>query len=860
MYCQQDNDCGIILTTRQSIPVCFSLTLSANRYLPDVNKDMFIIQESNTICQMTAQQPESLIKKISPKDMISVFDRFIAHIRNDCSGDTQLQPLRDHIINTAHYARQATGTTGLGEAAYTAGLLHDAGKYTQEFQNYIRSAEKDRPARGTVNHTFAGVRYLMEKYHHPADELTVEDYACEIMAFASGAHHGLFDFCNEKHEYGLKHRMTKPVAYAEAMKNYFIDCVSETELDDHYQKGVRELQAIIQKCCSLENEDTEGEAFFFLSMLSRLMLSAVIEGDRRDTAAFMQMGSYPMTDPDWTVPLQNVEAKLEKLSADNPINQARSIISLKCREQAACDEHLFRLNVPTGSGKTLTSLRFALNYAHYHGKKHIIFTAPLLTILEQNAGVIREYVSCNDMILEHHSNVVEETDNDSELDQRQLLTESWDAPIVITTMVQLLNTLFSGKTSCIRRLHSLCDSVIIIDEVQTVPVRMLTLFNLAVTFLTEICGTCVVLCSATQPCLEKAQHPLLNKARELVPYDADIWKAFIRTEIKDAGIYTLQEIPGFIMDVIKSSDSVLVICNKKDEAAFIYEQLKDTDCDCYHLSTSMCPEHRQQTLNQISASLKNETGKTVCVSTQLIEAGVDISFGSVIRLYAGMDSIVQAAGRCNRNGEKKETAPVYIINCIDEKLPDKLKEIRQGKAATVSLISLYKTDPSLFKNNLISDESIYCYYKNLYNEMAIGAQDFPVEKHPFEKHPSIYELMSKHDLDSDFVMMQALKTAGSLFEVIDVESDAVIVPYGSGSDIIGELCSADSTGDMSRIYSLVREAKPYCVSIYAYQRNKLLESGTITELPHAGVFILNPGFYDQSRGLMIPENNMVLEV
>lgn len=248
------------------------------------------------------------------------------------------------------------------------------------------------------------------------------------------------------------------------------------------------------------------------------------------------------------------------------------------------------------------------------------------------------------------------------LDELELLAENWNCPIILTTLVQLLNTLFSGKTTCIRRFQALCGSVIVIDEVQTVPNSLLTLFDLAINFAATVCGATVILCSATQPCLEAAAHPLQNADRQIVPYDAALWSAFRRTQIIDSGSRRLDEIPEFALRVLEDADSLLIVCNRKDEAERLYRTLRAGPYRCFHLSAAMCIAHRRQTLQMLQNALgaidkQDAPGadheKVICVSTQVIEAGVDISFARVIRLAAGMDSIVQAAGAATATASAK---------------------------------------------------------------------------------------------------------------------------------------------------------------------------------------------------------------
>jgi CRISPR-associated endonuclease/helicase Cas3 len=385
--------------------------------------------------------------------------------------------------------------------------VHDCGKFKDEFARYLQDPNG---IRGSVNHTFAGCRLLLERYHGQTEE-PFRKLSAELLALAVGSHHGLFDCVGEDKQSGFSHRMTKKeIGYEESVRNFLSECASKAELDDLFRRATEELTAVFER---IAGEDGQ-EVFFRTGLLARLLLSALIEADRRDTAEFM--GNLPpKSEPEdlhafWTPYLNRVEEKLDHFPADTPICLARREISDRCRAFAENPGGIYQLNIPTGGGKTLTSLRYALAHAAKWGKKRLIFTSPLLSILEQNAAVLRSFLDDDSIILEHHSNVIR-TEESGELDHRELAVESWDAPVIITTLVQLLNTLFDGKTTAIRRFQGLCRSVIVIDEVQTVPAHMLSLFNLAVDFLVKVCGATVVLCSATQPCLERTEHPLLGQ-------------------------------------------------------------------------------------------------------------------------------------------------------------------------------------------------------------------------------------------------------------------------------------------------------------------------------------------------------------
>ena len=591
----------------------------------------------------------------------------------------------------------------------------------------------------------------MERFHSFSAN-PYEKLSCELLSFAVAAHHGLFDCVDENRKSGFQHRIRKNAPLDES--SFLADLGGSDKLDELFHQAESEIKSLCEHIYKMsmreqsaesmnqqERETVSSEYCFYIGLVGRLLLSSVMEGDRQDTARFVNGITFPEYPDDmesiWKRCLTNLEDILSGKPADTPLNQARGMISEQCGAFAERSGGVYRLNVPTGAGKTLSSLRFALAHAAKNNRRRIIFTAPLLSILDQNAPIIRNAVgkdpAFGNIVLEHHSNVARERSEDETLDSAELLAENWSAPVIVTTLVQLLNTLFSGKKSSIRRFHALCDSVIIIDEVQTVPNRMLTLFNLAVNFLSEICGTTFVLCSATQPCLESkfTPHSLLYSPPEIVPYDAALWKPFERTRILPASGRTLDELPDFILEKLEDARSLLVVCNKRSQARALFQKLKDGDKNiCYHLSASMCAAHRKMVLNEINHALenvKNGGPKVLCVSTQVIEAGVDISFECVVRLRAGMDSVAQSAGRCNRNGERPEPAPVWVVECLGENLTA-LRDIREGKSATASLLDEFQKNPGKFQNDLASREAIEYYYKYLYASMTPGYQDTNVSE------------------------------------------------------------------------------------------------------------------------------------
>lgn len=713
--------------------------------------------------------------------------------------------------------------------------------------------------RGSVIHAHAAARFLLERYHTNGVFDSYRDMTAELLAIATGAHHGLFDCVDENHRLGFARRLRwDDHSYQEAKTAFLAQCAGLDELDALFDQAERELTPIFDR---INARDSNEEIWFHLGLLARLLLSAVIEGDRYDTARY-EHRTPPPTFPKpresfWLRLLTRVEEKLDKLPHDTPVQRTRQEISRRCREAADWPGGIYRLNVPTGAGKTLASLRFALAHAAANNKSRILFTSPLLSILDQNAKALRAYIDYDSLVLEHHSNIIrQERDPDTnELDPKELMAENWDAPCIITTLVQLLNTLFDGRTTCIRRFQALCNCVLVIDEVQTVPPRMLTLFNLAMNFLADICGATIVLCSATQPCLEEAEHPLEGALEELVPYDPALWAPFRRTHIIDAGARRLEEVPDFARKVLDGVTSLLVVCNTKKQSRFLYQDLCRKDIRCFHLSAAMCQAHRKEVIAQMEGALEDSRRggpKVLCISTQVIEAGVDVSFGSMIRLLAGIDNAVQAAGRCNRNGESAEPVPVYLITCSDESL-SMLREIRDAKTAALQLLSAFRRDPEAFSDDLASDAAIARYYKNLYGGMTEGAQDYP------QKHgPSLFDLLSVNDAYTagqpdmeKFGLHQAFKTAGCAFQVFDQETADVLVPYEKGAEIIAELGSSAVQQDRKKAKELFNQAKLYTVSLYQYQLELLEKQHGLKAYLDGAVLALSPEFYSKETGLTL---------
>ncbi len=792
-----------------------------------------------------------------------------AHINGE-----DIQTCREHSFNTANYSMKNAESVGLSNTGFLCGIIHDAGKYTDEFEEYIKKATQGESVRkGSVIHTFAGVRMMLENYHsefnHKIELNPYENLTAEMVSIAVGSHHGLFDVFNSDLDSGFDHRMKKQPSYdKKAITNFYKECYGATDIDNLFKKSTDEIKSIFAKISGLidktDNELKQEEILFYLGLAERFLLSCLIDGDRRDTAEFMSGKKIEFlhekrTEPEkiWNEAYDSLIRDINGFPMKTKIQIARRELSDYCEKFADKPCGIYRLNLPTGAGKTLSSLRYAVTHAKKYNKKRIIFAIPLLSILDQNADVIRKAIGNDEFILEHHSNVVTEGKSSDELEKREFLIETWDKPIIITTLVQLLNTMFEGKTSCVRRFHCLADSVVVIDEVQSVPTKMLSLFNLTLNFLSGVCNTTFLLCSATQPLLELNNHKLLVNDGNAVPTDKieNYKEIFKRTSTQYIGELDRDEVLQKVEEYFQKYGSVLLVCNTKKEAFEFFDKAKLISDNIIHLSTSMCMAHRKEAIKRM-CSLLNDKEPLICISTQLIEAGVDVSFGSVIRVAAGIDNIAQSAGRANRNGEMDMLAPVGITYLKNENL-SKLKEIKLAQDVTGELIAEYKRNPHAFQDDLISEKSIDYYYESLFCKLnkEKGSTEFSKEGY------NLMKLLSSNvgfvpENAKTFTMRQAFKMAGDLFEVFDNDQISVIVPYGEGENIISDILTEGFLLDTTRAKMVLKKADGYSVNLFDYQAKKLSENGALYTDKNKTVFIVNPDYYDAQLGVIFEKGDV----
>lgn len=772
-----------------------------------------------------------------------------AHIAKDHS-EKRIQTCTDHSRAVAKLAKANLEDCELGATGYLAGLLHDCGKFTDEFDAYLEKAVNGEKVRkGEVIHTFTGVSYLLKQFHSRGGCFNPSDITAEILAASIGSHHGLMDIWDERHQNGFDVRQTRQPKYDQrAINDFHAECAEAEEIRQLFQKADAEVLKFYGEKL-MHSVKTRTEANFASALLVRLITSAVVDADRTDTRCFMQNIPHPaLQKPIWDACVNRVNAHVAAFPQITPIQKARRSFSDLCAAAAENKPGLYCLNLPTGGGKTLAALKYAALHAQTNGMRRIIYTAPLLSIIEQNAKEIRSAMGETASVLEHHSNILKDESNGEEITRMELLQENWDAQIIVTTFVQLLNTLFSGKMSSVRRFHCLCNSVIIIDEVQSLPPKMLSMFNIAVNFLVQSCGTTVLLCSATQPAFDKAIHQMLDREK-LISEDVFQQYAplFRRTVIEDKGYCSMSELVQQAVESVNAVNSLLIVCNTKREAAEMVQEIgQQTEAKVFHLSGGMCMAHREKTFEELKRALARKE-KLICVSTQLIEAGVDVSFDRAIRLAAGLDNIVQTAGRCNRHGEHETPQSVYIYHLKDEKLGS-LKEIQQAQDALTVLLEKFRRYPEQYSYDLTSDAAIREYYTALYRDMAKGAQDYRVHGQ------TLFNLLSQNtqfapEHSSAYFLKQAFRTAGEWFEVFDTANESVLVPYGEGVKIIEQLTMPKAQYDLEYADKLLQSAKPYAVSLAENQIKRMAEQGMIYSLLDGRINILNKEYYDAQMGI-----------
>lgn len=805
----------------------------------------------------------------------------IAHQREK---DGAKQTLQQHLLGVANLSKTAAAKLGLDEVGELIGLLHDLGKYSKEFQDYINSAlgnidpDADdyvdaKGKKGKVDHSTAGAQAIWDALSKQGQSQSI---TAQILALCIASHHsGLID-CIEAMPKAtvwdkFSGRMKKPEDRAHLQEVL-------SKMDEDVRQRFRQLiesatlhTSVINTLVDI-NKKNQGSALtvsFKQGLLIRLLFSCLIDADRVDTADFESPvaaqkrlnGRYTA----FSTLIDRLETKLASFKADTDVNKIRKQISDHCLQRAGSKPGIFTLSVPTGGGKTLASLRFALNHAQTHELERIIYIIPFTSIIDQNAEETRKILEpqgCGDegnIVLEHHSNLTPE----EQTWKTKILSENWDAPVVYTTMVQFLETLFGSGTRGARRMHQLSKSILIFDEIQTLPINCVHLFNNAIHFLVDHCGSSVVLCTATQPLLNEVDPKKgrieLAPDSEMMPEVKELFADLRRVEVhnlqKDEG-WSFDEVADLAIKEIAQCASCLVIVNTKKAAQKIFELCKSQmDNNIFHLSTSMCPAHRKAILSQVRRLLDADED-VLCISTQLIEAGVDVDFGAVIRFTAGLDSIAQASGRCNRNGKRPTKGRVSIVNPAEENL-DMLPSIKEGKQITERLLREFEDNPERFdQGDLIGPTAMQWYFRYYFFERQ-DEMTYPVKSIGWDDN-LLGLLSSNEKLVQDYgrvnktkpaiYFKQSFMTAAKAFKAIDAPTRGIVVPYDKrGNEIIAELCAAKP----DKQFGLLREAQQYTVNIFPNLLTALDEAEAIHAVQDGIdiLYLMKPEYYSEHFGL-----------
>lgn len=790
---------------------------------------------------------------------------YIAHIRQS---DSQIQTVDEHLLQCKSLAESYGEKLGVKHLTGLAGMLHDMGKCTQEFRLYILEAisnPDEPPKRGSVDHSTAGGKFLYELLH-TGKIVPYKGIVAEIVGNAIISHHSyLQDFLNTELEsdYLKRVRDKKLVEYETAKQYFFEHIMNESDFQDYIDQAALELKKFLEK---EPPENFEKQIMF----LTKFIFSALIDADRTNTRLFEEdkldifVNPEALFDNYYGLLMDKIHFFQQQSNANSSINLLRTEMSNQCDRFAEKPSGIYTLSIPTGGGKTLASLRYALKHAKLYNKKRIIYVVPYTTIIEQNAEDVRKILMDDANILEHHSNVIEEKNIDDESlsviqKKLKLAQDNWDSPIIFTTMVQFLNVFYAKGSRYIRRLHNLSESVIIFDEVQKVPISCVSLFNQALNFLKTNAYCSIVLCTATQPALDFVEQKLeINSDAEMIADLDHVIEAFKRVEVIDKATdetFDTEKLTDFIKAKLKEVQSILVILNTKSVVRDLYERLKEPENDIpiYHLSTSMCAAHRNKILGEVREILKDNK-KIICISTQLIEAGVDVSFNCVIRSLAGLDSIAQAAGRCNRHGEKG-IQKVYVIDHEEENL-NSLKEIKVGKQIARKILIDMKHDKTSHGGDLLSSQAMERYFQEYYTEMKSDLNYFiPKLKKdmtellfaPRSKYSYSLAYYSKNGNLPSLFLVNSYRTAAENFHVIDDVTTSVIVPYGDeGKEIIMELNSNISIDNLTQ---LLRRAQQYTINLYKNELDQLAKTGGLVNYLDGKIFALKEGAYDQEFGL-----------
>lgn len=816
----------------------------------------------------------------------------MSYIAHPAKNGADHQSVKTHLTEVGALAARYAGKIGHDQAGALIGLLHDFGKYSKAFQDYMQLIIRELGAnydpdlddvdskslKGKIDHSSAGAQWIFQNIlpialkAFPDKDSTEQRLAIavvQILALCIASHHsGLIDNLPSENGAGFLARIKKPDE-----QTHLQECLRAVDTEVTSMVDAIATAAFINDMVNklkpiVSTDSTNGSdivAAFNLGFYTKSLFSCLIDADRVNSADFENpdYSQYRHLKPDWALACQRIEAFVTTLKAKNAVDDIRKQISDNCLNRAVDAQGIYSLTVPTGGGKTYSSLRFAMHHAQKHQLDRIFYIIPYTSIIEQNAEAIRSVLRRDDdsrqWVLEHHSNLEPE----QQTWHSKLVSENWDAPIVLTTMVQFLETLLSGGTRGVRRLHQLANSVIVFDEIQTLPVNCIHLFNNSLNFLAAHCKTTALLCTATQPLLHQVQNE--NKGRlhlsvgnELMPDLGELFQQLKRVEILDkttvAG-WSLEEITALALEQLQLKQSCLIIVNTKNWAQALFksaQQTQQVEKDALiHLSTAQCPAHRKLLLAKVRQRLDSSL-PVLCFSTQLIEAGVDVDFASVIRFQAGLDSLAQAAGRCNRNG-KHQTAQVYVVN-PDKETIGLLPDIKVGRDTTQRIFNEFKGQD--FLKPEVMQQYFQYYFFDRSKEMS-----YPLKATATNGANDLLNLLSVNARNpygnTPLTLHQAFMTAGKAFKAIDAPTQSLIVPYGEGKTLITDLCAVNKKFDVTNYYQLLREAQKFSVNVFPNVWTELVDKKAVSEIQEGyGVFYLKGEYYDENFGISLVSGSL----
>ncbi|MDD6034717.1 MAG: CRISPR-associated helicase Cas3' [Lachnospiraceae bacterium] len=705
------------------------------------------------------------------------------------------ETIKEHLENVADQMKEFVahyhyGDLDIVQYAKMTGLGHDIGKYADLFQRRIRGSFEIK-----VDHSTAGAIEMCRKEMLAA-------------AFAIAGHHGgLPNGKDDTDSCLVARRKRTPEDYSD------------------YKKEVELLKVGDRK----KVFDTEKFSYAFFT---RMLFSALVDADFLQTEKFMTDGAVCRGDYDSVNILYErlsgfIDEKgwLDRISEKQGLNKIRSEILAECKEKGKSDPGVFSLTVPTGGGKTIASMLFALEHAKEYRKERIIYVIPYTSIIEQNAALYREILGEKN-VLEHYANVSidsGEDENDERKKQHLLSMENWDAPVVVTTSVQFFESLFSNKSSKCRKLHNIANSVVVFDEAQMIPLFYTKPCMYAIKELVSSYAVTAVLCTATQPDFNKWLQPLCVK--EICQNYRNYYEILKRTVVKDAGGLTKDS----LTKEMNGHNQVLTIVNKKKTAQEIFEGLDEDGR--YHLSTYMTSEHRNEVIAEIKDRLhkarEDSSIKVRVVSTSLIEAGVDVDFPCVYREKAGNDSIIQSAGRCNREGRNRtEDSIVSVFELEEERIP---RLIEKNVAVTVETWEKYGCYDSL--------DAIQYYFCAL-----LGLDETALDAH------GIVDAFAKLVNGEEFPFC----TVGEKFRLIEQNTKMLIIPRGKEERALtDELNRRIHEGESFK--ALLRKLGRYSLNLYETDYDKLIRENQAYEILEGVAVLQNFGSYREDIGLHVEE-------